>query len=244
MVFAILFLTGLISGFVDSIAGGGGLIQLPILLSLGIPPKQALGTNKLGSSFGAFSASYRYAKSNMVSPRSIIGGIVITFLGACIGTSLVQRLNSDFLVKVIPFLLLAIFIYTLLSPSLGTKDLEQKIKTKSFYLIFGVLIGFYDGFFGPGTGSFWTMAFVYFLGFNLVKATAHTKVLNFTSNVSALLFFSFGGNVLFLKGIVLGLGSFVGSQIGAKLVVKKGASFVRPLFLTVVGLTILKLLLK
>lgn len=238
---SIFLFTGILAGWVDSIAGGGGLITLPILLNAGIPPVMALGTNKLQSSFGSLTSSVRYLRSHHVSFKKSIPGILFTFAGAATGTFLVQRINPGALGKIIPFLLLAIIIYLILSPDAGHLDKKSKLPFLAVFSICGLSIGFYDGFFGPGTGNFWTIALVTIAGFNLVKATGYTKVMNFTSNFAALLMFILGDNVLFHIGILMGIGQIIGARIGAGMVLKKGAKFVRPVFLTVVIILTVKL---
>ncbi len=239
--YVIFFFTGVLAGFVDSIAGGGGIISLPILLSSGMPPHLALATNKLQSTFGSFTASLNYMHKGLVHVKEVIWGVVFTFLGASLGTYLILRLNADFLSKIIPFMLIAIFFYTLFSPKLGEEDRHHKLKPFIFYFIFGLLIGFYDGFFGPGTGNFWTIALVTLLGLNLKTATARTKIMNFTSNIVSLGVFIVGGQVLWLAGILMGGGQILGAYMGSSLVVKKEVKFIRVFFLIVVGATILKL---
>lgn len=241
-IYPVLFLTGTIAGLIDAIAGGGGLITLPVLLSLGFPPHMALGTNKFQSSFGSFTASYYYVRKGGVSLKDAFAGIVFTFIGAALGTWSVQQVNSDVLKNIIPFLLVAIIIYSFLTPKLGEIDKHPRMKANTFYLIFGLLLGFYDGFFGPGTGSFWAIAFVVMLGFNLTKATGYTKVMNFTSNIVSFVIFIAGGFVFFGAGLAMAAGQILGSQIGAGLVIKRGSKFIRPIFVTMVILTTLKLL--
>ncbi len=148
----ILFGTGLIAGFVDSIAGGGGLITLPVLLSLGLGPQQALGTNKLQASFGSGSAAWHYAKAKAVPLKDCARGFVLSFLGAALGALAVQQGAPSFLKRAIPILLIAVAVFTLLKPTLGSQDLHPRMRREWFDLIFGLGIGFYDGFFGPGTG--------------------------------------------------------------------------------------------
>lgn len=232
---------GIIAGWIDSIAGGGGLITLPVLLNAGIPPTLALGTNKLQSSFGSLTASVRYLRSHHVSLKKSLAGIFFTFAGASAGTLLVQRINPSALGKIIPFLLVAIIIYLILSPNAGHLDKKSKLPFLAVFAIFGLSIGFYDGFFGPGTGNFWAIGLVSVAGFNLVKATGYTKVMNFTSNFAALVMFILGDNVLFHIGILMGIGQIIGARIGAGMVLKKGTKFVRPVFLIVVIILTAKL---
>lgn len=233
--------TGFLAGFVDSIAGGGGLITLPALLTTGMPPTLALGTNKLQSSFGSLFATLHYRKAGLVKVRKVILGIFCTILGAVLGTFLVQQLDNSSLKIIIPFLLLVIFIYFFLSPKIGEIDRHQKLSQNLFFVTFGLLLGFYDGFFGPGAGSFWAVAFVALLGFNLKKATAHTKVMNFTSNIVSLATFLFGQSVHFKIGLCMGIGQILGATVGSHLVILKGTRFVRIFFLTVVGATLIKM---
>ena len=240
--YALLLVAGFFAGFVDSIAGGGGLISVPALLSVGIPPHLALGTNKLQSSFGAFTASVNYARKGLVNFRGILSGILFTALGAASGTITIQLMSATVLDRIIPVLLVGVFLYTLFSPKFGEDDRAARLSGSVFYFVCGLALGFYDGFFGPGTGSFWAIAFVLLLGLNLKKATAHTKIMNFTSNIVALVAFIIGGNVLFMAGLVMAVGQITGAAAGSNLVVKKGVKFVRVFFMTVVALTILKLI--
>ena len=239
--YPVLFLTAFFAGLVDSIAGGGGIITLPVMLSLGFPPHIALGTNKFQASFGSFTASYYYIKKDVVIFKECIAGIVFTLIGSALGTWTVTQVSSDVLKYIIPFLLVAIIIYSLIKTNLGETDRRSRMKTMVFYFIGGLGLGFYDGFFGPGVGSFWAIAFVVALGYNLKKATGYTKVMNFTSNVVSLVIFVIGGYVVFIAGIVMAVGQIAGSKIGAGLVIKRGAKFVRPIFITIVILTTVKI---
>jgi uncharacterized membrane protein YfcA len=238
----LLFLTGLTAGLVDAIAGGGGLITLPVLLSIGIPPKLALGTNKFQSSFGSFTASYYYTHRGVAHPRSAKLGVIMTLVGAGLGAWAVQQVSSDVLSGVVPYLLLVIVLYTLLTPRLGEVRTVPKISENAFYILTGIVLGFYDGFFGPGVGSFWTILFVFGLGFDLMKATGYTKVMNFASNIISFVVFFIGGHIWFIGGVCMAAGQILGSRIGASLAIKKGARFIRPLYIAVVVVTIMKLL--
>lgn len=244
LLFIPLFLTGLISGFIDTIAGGGGLITVPVLMSMGLSPQQALGTNKLQATFGSGSASLNFVLAKEVKINECLSGIIWTFIGASIGTIVVQLISPDFLKLLIPFLLLSIAIYSLLNSAIGLKDRKQLIANTPFFLIFGLGLGFYDGFFGPGTGSFWAMAYILFLGYNLKKATTYTKVMNFTSNIASLLFFLIGGHVDFSIGFAMAVGQILGAKIGSRFVIKKGSVFIKPIFIFMVILITLKLLIE
>lgn len=241
---SVLFAAAFIAGLVDAIAGGGGLITVPALLAVGLPPQMALGTNKLQASFGSGSAMFHFIRAGRINLRDCIGGVIWTGIGAGLGAWAVQLLDPGLLRPLIPWLLAAIAIYTLLTPKLGQDDIHTRWSSGPFYLVFGISIGFYDGFLGPGTGSFWAMAFMLVLGYSLVRATAYTKVMNFTSNATALLFFLLAGQVQIVVGLVMGVGQFLGARIGARLVIRKGASFVRPVFITMVLAVLIKLILQ
>jgi len=238
----LLFLTGLVAGFVDSIAGGGALITLPVLLSFGLDPRHALGTNKLQATFGSGSAAWHYAQAKTVPLKDCTRGFLLSLTGAALGTLAVQQLDPSFLRRAIPFLLIAVAVYTLLKPQLGAEDLHPRMARGVFDLLFGLLIGFYDGFFGPGTGTFWTMAFMLGLGFNMTRATGYSKVMNFASNISSLAFFLLGGYVCFAVGLTMGVGQVLGAKIGSRMVITRGTKFIRPIFISVVLALTLKLL--
>jgi uncharacterized membrane protein YfcA len=238
----LLFLTGFAAGFVDSIAGGGGLITMPVLLSFGFHPLDALGTNKLQACFGSGTATWQYARAGAVTLRECVRGFAITFVAAAAGTWLVMRLPSDFLKRFIPALLIVVAVYSLLRPKLGDAEARPRMRRGGFDVLFGLLIGFYDGFFGPGTGTFWAMAFVLVLGFQFTKATAHTKAMNFSSNLSSLAVFAGCGHVLPLPGAIMGVGQLLGARLGSRTVLKHGARFIRPVFIAVVLAITLKLL--
>ena len=234
LLFPLLFSAGFAAGLIDSIAGGGGLITVPVLMSIGLPPQVALGTNKLQSSFGSGSAMLHFVRAGTVTLSDCWIGILWTAIGAALGVWAVQLLDATILKQLIPWLLAAIAVYTLCSPRLGAEDSHARMKTGPFYLLFGLAIGFYDGFFGPGTGSFWTMALMMLLGCSMMRATATTKVMNFTSNIVALIFFLAVGQVRFMEGLVMGGGQFLGARVGSRLVIKRGTAFIRPVFITVV----------
>jgi uncharacterized protein len=240
--YIVLLGTGLAAGFVDTVAGGGGLITLPVLLSLGLPPQDALGTNKFQSSFGSGSATFHYAHAGVVDLQECRWGILFTFIGTSLGALTVLRIDSAFLRQLIPILLVGIAIYLMARPGVGFEEIRPRMKTGVFYLLFGLGLGFYDGFFGPGTGSFWALAFMLFLGFNMTKATGYTKVMNFTSNLFSLVIFIVGKRVHYDYGVVMAAGQLIGARFGARAVIQKGTRFIRPVFLIVVMALTLKLL--
>ena len=240
--YTVFFVAAFLGGFIDAIAGGGGLITLPAIMAMGVPPHLALGTNKLQRVFGSFTATLNFTKKGLIDYKECFVGIVFTFIGALVGATLILFLNANFLKIIIPFLLIAIFIYTLFMPKIGASDRAAKMNERLFYVIFGLILGFYDGFFGPGAGSFWMFAMVALIGLNLKKAVAHTKALNFTSNIVALGVFIAGGQILWLVGFLMAVGQILGAYFGSNLVIKKEVKFIRTMFLIVVAATICKLL--
>jgi len=240
--YILLFLTGLAAGFVDSIAGGGGLIALPVLLSVGLPPQLALGTNKLQGSFGTLSATINFIRKGKASLKENLSGIGYTFVGAMAGAWAIQQIEAGFIRHLIPFMLMFVFIYTLMAKNLGTVQGRPRIGRNLFFMVFGLGLGFYDGFFGPGTGAFWTGALLILLGMDMTSATGTTRIMNFTSNIVALAVFIIGGNVLYSVGLVMAAGQVIGAKIGSGMAIKRGTPFIRPIFLTMVFLTIVRLI--
>jgi len=237
-VYVLLFLAAIAAGLVDAIAGGGGLIALPALLTAGFPVPLALGTNKLQAFFGSGMAAVHYARHGVIDWRRCRAGVALAMIGALFGAWTVQRIDASRLGVMVPWLLAAILVYTMLRPELGHTARAPRMTEKAFWLAAGLGLGFYDGFFGPGTGSFWTIALVLLLGQNFMAATGHTKVMNAASNLASLGVFIAAGEVAWLAGGVMAAGQVLGARLGAGLVVRKGARFVRPIFLTMVTLTI------
>jgi uncharacterized protein len=240
--YPVLFGVAFVAGWVDSIAGGGGIVTLPVLLAVGIPAPMVLGTNKLQASFGSFTATLHYARKDVLRIRDAWWGVVCTLVGSATGTYAVQQIDPAILNIIIPFLLLGIALLMLFTPSLGAEERRARVSSNLFYLMAGLGLGFYDGFFGPGVGTFWAIAFVLFRGFDLTKATGYTKLMNFTSNVVSLVVFLIGGHVLFGVGLLMGVGQVLGARLGAGMVVRRGARFIRPIFIAVVIVMTLKLM--
>ena len=237
-----MFAAGAAAGFTDAIAGGGGLIALPALLAAGVPPHQALATNKLQASFGTFTSALNYARVGLMPKRHLLMGVIATAAGALAGALLVRQLAADFLRPLVIIMLALMFLYMLLAPQARLGEGKQRLPPLAFYPLAGMALGFYDGFFGPGTGSFWIMALLLLAGFGLKPATAQAKVFNFTSNVTALALFAASGLVIWSYGLVMGAGQVVGAFAGSTLVHRRHARFVRLFFLLAVGATILRLL--
>lgn len=239
---AILVAVGFIAGLIDTIAGGGGLLTVPALLLAGLDPVAALATNKLQSSFGSGSAVIAFMRARLIDVRTSLPLVATTFVGAALGALTVKFAPLSVLKAAMPALLVMIAVWVAVSPKLSDKDAMARMGLVGFSCSAAPAIGFYDGIFGPGTGSFFFIAFVALLGYGTVKATAHTKLLNFTSNIAALLVFVFGGKVVWSLGIGMGVGQFLGAQLGARLAIRHGARIIRPLLVIVSIAVALRLL--
>jgi uncharacterized membrane protein YfcA len=238
----LLFLLALGAGLVDAIAGGGGLITVPALLWVGLTPVQALATNKAQGVFGTFASSLHFMRRGAIEPRDAALAVGCTFVGAALGALAVQFLATDLLSRLIPVLLIAFALYFLCSPRVSDMDSRRRIGNAAFALLIGTGVGFYDGFFGPGTGTFFAMGHVALLGYNLRRATAHAKLLNFTSNLAAFLFFIAGGQILWGIALIMAAGQFTGGWLGAHLVIRHGTRLIRPVLVVASLLVSIKLL--
>lgn len=237
-----LFCAGGVGGFIDSIAGGGGLITVPALLAAGLPPQLAFGTNKAQSSIGTTVAVMRYARGGLISWPEVRSAAIVSFIASAFGAWAVTLVSNALLKAVVPWMLLAIVVYVMFSPKLGVEGGAPKMRAGVFGGIFGSVLGFYDGFFGPGTGAFWTIATVTLLGLELRRATAYTKVVNLGSNLGSLVVFAIKGSVLLPTAAVMIGGQLIGTYLGSGLVLTRGATLIRRVFLCVVIGIVLKLL--
>ncbi|MCG8452511.1 MAG: TSUP family transporter [Spirochaetales bacterium] len=241
LAWTLVVLGGLAAGFIDSIAGGGGLITVPVLLAVGLPPHMALGTNKVQSVFGSGTAALRYGRKGLIPWRKISPGVILSLVASFLGAWTVKRINASALEMILPFLLLLLWLYVAFKKDLGDSATQQRLSPRLFYPLAGASIGFYDGFLGPGTGSFWTVSQVSLVGMDLKEATAATKPANFASNVGALAFFLFAGQSAILVGLAMAAGQVAGAWLGSHLVIHHRPRFIRPFFLTVVAATVAKL---
>jgi uncharacterized membrane protein YfcA len=231
--YLLLSIAGAAAGFIDAIAGGGGLISVPALVWAGLPPQIALGTNKLQSTCGTLLAVARYMRAGLIRWRGLRLAAGITFLASSAGVWAAVSMDPAVLRRVLPALLVAVAIYTALNPGLGDTSRPARIGKGAFALLFGTLLGFYDGFFGPGTGSFWMLACVLTLGQSLRIATGTTKALNLASNLAALVTFAFAKCLRFDVGVAMIAGQLAGARLGSGLVITHGSRVIRPLFITV-----------
>lgn len=229
---AILFAVAMVAGCIDAIAGGGGLLTIPALMWAGLPPTAALATNKLQACGGSFFASVYFVRKGMVKLGQMKLAIACAFIGSALGTISVQLIDASVLESVLPFLMLLIGAYFLLSKKISEEDKHQILTPTVFGFTAALGVGFYDGFFGPGTGSFFALAFVSLAGFGLAKATAHAKVLNFSTNIASLIFFALGGKVFWLLGGIMLIGQAVGATLGSRMVMTKGSKIIKPLVVT------------
>lgn len=240
----LMFALALAAGLIDAIAGGGGLITVPALLWAGLPPVAALATNKAQAVWGSFAATANFVRQGAIALRQAAFTVACTFVGAALGAVAVQHLRSELLEQLVPLLLIGFALYFLVSPRVSDLDSHQRVRVPTFALTVGFGVGFYDGFFGPGTGTFFAMGYVALLGYGLRRATAHAKLLNFTSNLAALLLFLAGGHVVWTLALIMAVGQLAGGWLGAHLVLQHGARLVRPVLVIASIAVSLKLLLS
>lgn len=227
-------LTGVavLTGFIDAIAGGGGLIMMPALLTAGLSPVNALATNKLQSVFGTGSAMINFGRKGHIDWKGNRLAIALVFAGAVGGALAVQLVSVAALNLIIPLLLVASAVYILLSPRMTDENVHQRLSARGFAPVGGA-IGFYDGFFGPGTGTFFTTSLVALRGHGLTRATALTKALNFTSNVASVIVFALAGKMVWLLGLCMAAGAMLGGWIGSHTAMRYGATVIRPLLVVI-----------
>lgn len=239
----LLSIAALVAGFIDAAAGGGGLITLPALLLAGVPPTEAIATNKLQGTFGVATASARYWHAGLIDFRSLATAIAATAVGAAAGSLLVANVDTGLLHRFMPFALIAAAIYFAATPYLREHAPHAKLSTVAFALGAAAPVGFYDGVFGPGAGSLYTLAFLALAGCNLITATANAKVLNLTSNLAALGVFLVSGHINFAVGLAMAIGQMIGAYAGSHTALKHGTWIIRPLLVATTSAAAIKLLM-
>ncbi|ARJ69605.1 TSUP family transporter [Paracoccus contaminans] len=241
-ILALLVLAASAAGFVDAIAGGGGLITVPVLLMAGLPPDQALATNKVQGSVGAATAALAYARSGLVDLRRQTRSAGLAFAAGLAGALLVTALPAQALRIMLPVVLIGIALFFAFKPGLNDLDRAARLSPAAFALTVVPAIGFYDGLIGPGAGAFYMLAFVALAGFGILKATAHTKLLNFASNIGGLTAFALTGHPLWAAGLLMGAGQMLGAWLGSRLAMRIGARVIKPLLVVTSTALALRLL--
>jgi len=225
----LLIFAAFFAGFVDAIAGGGGLIAMPALLLAGASPIEALATNKLQGTFGSGAAAISYARAGHVRPRQQIGMAAISAGAGAGGAWLAHAVPVDWLRVIMPVVLVAVALFFAFKPGLTDAPRLQRLRPAVFAVTAVPLIAAYDGIFGPGAGSFYMLAFVLLAGFGVLKAMAHTKLLNFASNIGALAVFSTSGAMWWGIGFAMAVAQIAGAAMGARLAMRVGAGVIKPL---------------
>lgn len=242
--FIFLCVTGFFAAAVDSIAGGGGIISLPAFLLCGVPPHMALGTNKFSSTCASFTSSLKFARSGKVNFKLLKYTAVFTLLGAALGVKCALILKPAYLNVIVLILLMFVGVYSLFSKTTGMIDNFKGLNRKNIFLgiILAFSLGFYDGFFGPGTGSFLIFALMGIYGFDFINAGGNAKVMNFISNITSLILFAFNGEINYLYGVPVALCMIFGARIGTKLALTKGSKLMKPIFVVMSLAVALKML--
>jgi hypothetical protein len=244
MEYLILCIAAFGAGFIDAVVGGGGLIQVPALFAVmpATTPAILLGTNKLAGVWGTGAAAVNFARRVKVQWSTAVPAAMAAFVLAFVGAYTVTKIPPDFLRKLLPFILVAVALYTLKKKGFGSVHAPAHAGWRERAIAAGIggSIGFYDGFFGPGTGSFLVFLFVRFFGFDFLAASAVAKVVNVACNLAALLWFGYSGHLLWQIGLMMAVCNVAGSLTGSRLAIRKGSGFVRKIFLLVVSALILK----
>jgi hypothetical protein len=230
---AILFAVALLAGCFDAIAGGGGLVTVPALLLAGLDPVAAIATNKVQGAAGTLSAALAFARKGLLVPRLAWPAAVLAAVGGVGGALCVRLLSREALEAFVPVLLVAIALYFGTARRMGDADARARMGVPVFAGLLVPAIGFYDGVFGPGAGSFYMAGFVGLLGFGVLRATAHTKVVNAASNLGSLGLFALTGAIVWPVGLAMAAGSFLGAQLGSRLAMRHGATLIRPLLVVI-----------
>jgi uncharacterized protein len=224
---------GALAGFVDAVAGGGGMISIPALLLAGVPPVSALATNKMQGAIGTAIAAATYWRRGFVPIRTLLPALALSFSGSLLGALVVKGLDTSVLEMAVPVALIGIALYFLSAPTLSDADRAARLPFNPAMPLIAFCIGFYDGIFGPGTGSFFTIALVTLFGLGLTKASGHTKALNLMSNLAALMIFVPAGDVIWPAAIAMAIGQMAGGYAGAHAGIRFGARLIRPLVVVV-----------
>jgi uncharacterized membrane protein YfcA len=231
-----------VAGFVDSIAGGGGLITVPLLVLAGASPLQAIATNKVQAVFGAATAALSYASSGHVNLRSQARAALIAFAAGIAGALCVSLIPTEGLRLLLPVVLIGVAVFFALKKGLDDTDRVQRISPTTFTAFVVPLVGFYDGLIGPGAGAFYMIGFVTLAGYGVLRATAHTKLLNFASNLGGLIAFAVVGAPWWIIGLTMGIAQIAGARIGARLAMRVGAPVIKPLLVVTSTLLALRLI--
>lgn len=234
-----------LAGFVDSIAGGGGLISLPAYLFAGLPVHMAIGTNKLSSACGTSLTTARFIRGGLIRWKLALPGIVAAMLGSMLGSNL-SLLADERIIRGVLFAVLPLAAFIVLNPHLFPEQAEQELRvdarTLTVCILAALIIGFYDGFYGPGTGTFLIIAFTAFAKLSVSAANAHAKAINLTTNITSLIVFLRGGTVLIPLGLAAAACNMLGNYVGSGLAMRSGAKITRPIILVVLVLLLIKLL--
>jgi uncharacterized membrane protein YfcA len=233
---------GALAGFVDAVAGGGGLIAIPVLLSIGLPPVAAFATTKVQSATGTLIAAATYWRGGFVRPGALWPTMLMAFLGAFAGAWAVRQVETGSLRLLVPIALILIALYFTFAPRLTDADSHARLRFGLFAPVMGVAVGFYDGIFGPGTGSFFTIGFVALFGLGVTRAAGSTRMVNLMSNLGSLAMFVPAGDVLWPAALAMALGQVAGGYIGARAGIRFGARLIRPLVVVVSVVLALRLL--
>ncbi|MGL6167127.1 MAG: sulfite exporter TauE/SafE family protein [Fusobacteriaceae bacterium] len=232
-----------LASFIDAIAGGGGLISLPAYMAVGIPPHIALGTNKMAASFSSISSSLRFYRSGKIDLEIVKAFSLFSFVGALIGVKAVLLIDQKYLYPIAMILLIGTIMYTVINKNMGETSFYKGLndKNKKLGRIMSLFLGFYDGFFGPGTGSFLIFSLIKIFKLDFINASGNSKILNLSSNIASVIAFVIAGKVNYTYAFSMAIFMFLGAQAGAKMAIFRGSKFIKPFFLVVSTVVAIKM---
>ncbi|QSX05075.1 TSUP family transporter [Sedimentibacter sp. zth1] len=247
-IFSLIFvcIAGFVAAFVDSIAGGGGLISVPAYLLIGLPPTMVNGTNKFSATSASLTSSIKFIKSKKADYRVLKFALPFTVIGAIIGVNTALSIPESFLKTIITVLIIFIGFYTYFSKSLGIKENFKGYTVLNiiFSCILALFIGFYDGFFGPGTGTFLTFGLITIFGYDFTRASGTARVMNFTSNIVSLILYAVNSRIMYTYGIPVAIFAIIGANLGTRFALKNGSKFIKPIFIIIALATAIKMIVE
>ena len=231
--FAIMFMVALIAGFINVVSGGGGFLSIGALLISGLPPANALATNKIQALGSSLTSGIYFLRRGHINVQQHKYVFLAAFVGSAMGTTLIQFIEPELLKKLLPVLIIAVALYFIFAPNLTEPKKKQQVSLFLFSLIGGGCVGFYDGFLGAGAGSFYTLSYILLWGYSIDKAQIHSNFINLASNIASILFFIFGGKMIWSLGLVMFVGQALGARLGASVVLTRGKKVIRPMIVIV-----------
>lgn len=231
--YIVMFVVAIISGFINVVSGGGGFLSIGALLLTGLPPSYALATNKIQALGSSLTSGIYFLRKGYIDVKTHKFVFIGAFIGSAFGTTLIQFIDPVLLKKLLPWLIILVALYFIFSPNVTEPKTDRRISLFWFSFIGGGCVGFYDGFLGAGAGSFYTLSYILLWGYSIDKAQIHSNFINLASNIASIIFFMFGGKMIWSLGLVMFIGQALGARIGANVVITRGKKVIRPMIIII-----------